>query len=222
MVPGSVKALRFSGEELIEAVDRERELAAKQLHDSLSQTVAAVALIGQLLQRGLERDQSHAQLQAYGEQLGEVTQEAMRQVRQLALRWQCSGKAKAPEDDGALATDLECYVKAVDQSRSCVLEITGEGPDPEPAVACQILRIAQEAIDLVPSSEDASGIELFLRRGPDALELEIRAAGLGRVDLESVDLLSGAGLLRLRSELMGAELETGDGRLVCRLLSEGG
>lgn len=174
------------------AVAKERNRLARELHDSVTQTIFSMTLASQSAAILLERepDQVNAQL----DRLGELTQNALAEIHILVSEL-------AP--DALDREDLESALRReVERRESDGVEVTLDtewpsvgtpGTEPlSPSEQQGLFRIAQEALNNVVKHSGASEASIRLRlRSPVAMEVEDRGRGF---DLRQAKGGSGIGL----------------------------
>ena len=159
------------------AVARERNRVARELHDSVTQTIFSMTLAGQSAAVLLEREPAKADAQL--ERLVQLAESALADMRTLVSEL---------KPDALAGGDLvEAIRRDVDRrSRdglNVVLEVEGapSGPSAQPlsqAEEAALLRITQEAINNVAKHAGTSEATVRLRLG-ERPRLEIRDRGKG-------------------------------------------
>jgi signal transduction histidine kinase/ligand-binding sensor domain-containing protein len=156
----------------------ERSRVARELHDTLLQSMAAVGmhLVG-LRRRLRSSDQTTARSL---EQIENMVTASLEETRRFVwdLREQSLGKG----DLGVALKRLAERITA-DQPVACQVDVVGQ-PAPVPnTVQGELFRIAQEAMTNAIKHAGATGIAVRLEHRPDGLELSIADDGKG-FDLE--------------------------------------
>jgi signal transduction histidine kinase len=155
------------------SIVEERNRLARELHDSVTQRLFALRLTGEAAADLLERDVAAARTQL--ERLHELTGEAIEELRAviLALR-------PATIESEGLAATLAKHVDLLRRAygREIRLELAGR-PEPPPAAATEVLRIAQEALQnaLRHSGAERFTVSLEARGGSIVLRVEDEGEG---------------------------------------------
>lgn len=191
--------LRASAEEA--AVAAERNRIARDLHDSVSQTLFSASLIAEVLPRLWSRD--HEESLRRLEELKVLTRGALAEMRSLLLELRPSALIEV--EIGELLRQLTEAASA--RARIPVaLRIEGASPLPqEVKIACY--HIAQEALNNVIKHARARQAEVCLRLEPDLVDLEIRDDGHGFVHHEVTPEHLGLTIMGERADGVGGSLQ---------------
>jgi nitrate/nitrite-specific signal transduction histidine kinase len=183
------------------AVLEERSRLARDLHDSVTQTLFSATLIAEVLPRLWDRDQEHGQARL--QELRELTRGALAEMRTLLLELRPKALFEAP-----LPELLEQLSEStVGRARIPVeLEIVGSCPIPDDTKVA-LYRIAQEALNNVVKHSNADTASIKLICQPDQVLLSIRDNGSG-FDPEKVssDHL-GLSIMKERSDQLDITLD---------------
>jgi PAS domain S-box-containing protein len=204
------KRLQVLSARLIGAQEEERKRLARELHDDLSQQIAALSLATGNLKRQIPVERAEARTQAdaiHGKlvQLAEGVRRMSHELHPAVLQY--SGLAPALrsycEEFGAL-TGLEIALG---------IEGSFEGVAPDAALC--LFRVAQEALRNVAKHAKISKASVELRRADGVLKLRIADGGVG-METGSAASKAGLGLLNIqeRARLVGGkvEIESGPGK----------
>lgn len=163
--------LRAQSAEL--AVRAERNRIARDLHDSVSQTLFSAGIIAEVLPRLWSRD--HEESMRRLSELRTLTRGALAEMRTLLLELRPAALIEV--EIGELLRQLVEGASA--RARVPVaLSIDGDAPlSQEVKIACY--QIAQEALNNVIKHARASEASVALTRDPDAIQLEVRDNGRG-------------------------------------------
>jgi signal transduction histidine kinase len=155
------------------AVAAERNRIARDLHDSVTQTLFSASLIGEVLPRLWEIDQDEARKRV--EELRQLTRGALAEMRMLLLELRPAQINQVP-----LGDLLKHLVEATTgRARiSIALMVQGECPLPE-CVHNSLYRIAQEALNNVAKHSGATQAAVALRWAGGGVELGITDNGRG-------------------------------------------
>jgi signal transduction histidine kinase len=208
-------AARHAAEADFALLTAERTRLARDLHDTLEQTLASTAL--QLdAARGFFReqpDESERLMIAATEQLRESQSEVRRSIWNLR---------SVKLEEATLLDALQQLAKALADTNGPVVEVQslGEPVHVPPGVASHMFRVAQEGVTNALKHAQAKRITIELRSPPDAMELRIIDDGCGfEPTTAAVNGHFGLRGLRERAKLLGAKLDLqsapGQGTRVC-------
>jgi signal transduction histidine kinase len=190
----------------------ERTRLARELHDSVTQSLYSVTLFAQAAASHLENGDS-ATAAAHLTDLRETAQEALGEMRLLIYELRPLGL-----EEKGLAAILQERLDAVETRAGiqCKLRVEGEGEIPLD-VQAELFHIAQEALNNVLKHARARNVEVRLRGGETGLTLEIQDDGAG-FDAATVKR-GGMGMVGMRERVqrMGGVLsiESEPGRGTC-------
>lgn len=156
------------------AVSEERNLLARELHDSIAQGLAFMNLQVQMLDDAL-RHSDLRQAQSTLAMLRQGVQESYDDVRELLVHF----RTRVAKQDlgGAIGAALR---RLADQSGIATeLELEGGGAPLDAEVETQALYILQEALSNVRKHAQAKSVHVALRRGVHGLTLVVRDDGVG-------------------------------------------
>ena len=209
----AMEGLRASALEREAAVAQERALIARELHDSVAQSLAFLKIQAQLLRdaiakgRDAARDQSLAELDA-------GVRECYADVRELLVHF----RTRTQDED--IEEALRVTLSKFEHQSGLPAELTmaGQGLPLAPDVQIQVLHIVQEALSNVRKHAGARSVQLVVQRHPQ-WRFEVRDDGQG-FDPAAVppdSLHVGLGIMRERAERIGARisLDTQAGQGTC-------
>lgn len=196
------------------AVAAERDRLARELHDSVTQTLFSASLMADVLPLIWERDQAQAQQSL--EELSQLTRGALAEMRTLLLEL----RPPAALSEASIIDLLRQLGEATTGRARLPVSVEVDCPQPPPAeVRVALYRIAQEALNNVAKHASASRAAISLRcvpghdrpnNGPtkpvEWLELRICDDGRG---FQSGPISSehlGLNIMRERAETIGAKL----------------
>jgi signal transduction histidine kinase len=191
------------------AAAEERNRIARELHDSVTQSMYSVSIVAEALPRLLERNLEEAKRNAA--YLRQTTLGALAEMRTLLFELRPATLEKA-----GLDVLLQQLADVLTGRARVPVEITIEGEGKLPNdVKIGLYRIAQEAFNNMARHARATCAWASLRRGSDGAILVIRDDGRG-FDLESIPPEHmGMRIMRERAEEIGAvltvESQPGDG-----------
>lgn len=199
----AMENLRLDGLAKEAAVSQERNLLARELHDSIAQSLAFLKIQVQLMRDALAGGDARRIQSVLGE-IDAGVRESYGDVRELLLHFRTRANAESIEP--ALETTLrkfehQCGIKAA-------LQMQGEGLPLTPDLQIQVLHIVQEALSNVRKHARASQVWLDVQQQPhwrfevrdDGIGFETDAPGRGESHV-------GLRIMAERAERIGARLE---------------
>ncbi len=212
--------LRTQAEEA--AAFAERSRLARELHDSVTQSLYSVTLYAEAVSRLLTAGDS-ASAVGHLQELRATAQEALREMRLLIFQ------LNPPSlEEGGLAAALQRRLDAVETRGGLKVALEVEGEERlEPALARELYQAAQEALNNVVKHSRARRVTVRLEFAADATRLAITDDGPG-FDVEQARRGGGLGLRGLgeRVQRIGATLRIdsapGEGTRVLIDLPAGG
>jgi two-component system nitrate/nitrite sensor histidine kinase NarX len=169
----AMEGLRAAALEREAAVAQERSLLARELHDSIAQSLAFLKIQSQLLRVALNKhdaDKTHAAL----EELDQGLRESISDVRELLIHF----RTRTNSDDIANALQETLQKFQHQTSLPARLEMEGDGLPLPADVQVQVLHIIQEALSNVRKHSQASHVSLEVSKGP-AWRFVVRDNGIG-------------------------------------------
>jgi signal transduction histidine kinase len=182
------------------AAFEERQRLARELHDSVTQTLCALGMLGRTLPKIWERDAAEGRQALMS--LDEMTQSALAEMRTLLLelRPDTMVEAELPDLLRQLAAGLRSRASApID------LEIVGSLTLP-PEVHVTLYRVAQEALANASRHAGASRVKLTLSCSEDSATLRVVDDGIGFDPTHVVAGHLGLIIMRERTNAIGAAL----------------
>jgi len=197
------------------AVSQERALLARELHDSIAQSLVFLKIQVSLLRQALQRADA-AQIE---QTLGEIDAgvlESTNDVRELLVHF----RTRTNHDDmeHALRTTLQKFEHQ--SGIKTELDLRGQALELPHDVQLQVLHVVQEALSNVRKHAHASRVWLQVERGPQ-WRFRVRDNGRGFVARAPADSDTHVGLhiMRERAERIGASVridsQPGHGTEVC-------
>jgi signal transduction histidine kinase len=195
------------------AVVEERNRLARELHDSVTQTLFSATLIAEVLPRIWEQDPDQGRQRM--QELRELTRGALAEMRTLLLELRPAALAEA--ELGDLLRQLAASVTG--RARVPIVVHTGDACSqdacPLPAeVKAAFYRIAQEALNNVAKHAGNCQAEVILRCQAGQVELLISDDGSGFDPTDVPPDHLGLGIMRERAAQVGARL-TIDSKAEC-------
>jgi signal transduction histidine kinase len=190
------------------AAVKERNRIARELHDSVTQTMYSVSIVAEALPRLLERNLEEAKRNAG--YLRQTTLGALAEMRTLLFELRPDSLAKA-----SLNVLLQQLADVLTGRTRVPVDVTIEGQANLPLdVKIALYRIAQEAFNNIYKHANATRAWATLRQEPDQIILVIRDNGQGFDPTTVPDERLGLRIMRERAADIGANLtlETAPGQ----------
>ncbi|WP_353929313.1 sensor histidine kinase [Okeanomitos corallinicola TIOX110] len=190
------------------AVEEERNRLARDLHDSVSQTLFSVATIAETVPRVWQRHPEIAQEKL--EELAGLAQGALAEMRSLLIELRPSGLR-----DKLLGELLKQLTKAV-QGRAkiqIITTVTGDQPLPE-EVKLVFYRVTQEALNNIIKYAQSTQVDVTFQGNSEYIKLSIFDNGCGFDVKDTSSGHLGIEIMRERAESIGAnfQLESSPGK----------
>ena len=199
----AIENLRLNALELEAAVSQERTFLARELHDSIAQSLAFTKIQVQLMRDAIA-SRDAARMQQVIDEIDVGVRECYGDVRELLVHFRT--RANAEDIEPALQTTLR---KLEHQSGLVThFNVTGQGLPLPPDVQIQVLHIVQEALSNVRKHADATRVWLDVAKQPQ-WQIEVRDDGAG-FDVASGppdETHVGLRIMSERAERIGATLE---------------
>lgn len=161
------------------AISEERNRLARELHDSVTQSLFSMTLMCQALPKILERDPQRARERI--DRLNELGRGALAEMRALIFEL----RPAALEDEG-LATALTKHANAFQSREGVMVHLTIEGERRLPAATEEgIFRVAQEALNNIAKHAGAKQVTVRLSLTETQAELTVSDDGVGFDDAAS-------------------------------------
>ncbi|MGV3571683.1 MAG: type IV pili methyl-accepting chemotaxis transducer N-terminal domain-containing protein [Ramlibacter sp.] len=169
----AMEGLRAAAMEREGAVVEERGLIARELHDSIAQSLAFTKMQVQLLRGAMQRDDQPG-VQRILDEVDAGVRESYADVRELLLHF----RTRIGEADmvAALRTTLQKFEHQTGVPAQ--LAVDGHGIPPAPDVQVQALHILQEALSNVRKHAGATRVDLRVSAAPH-WRFEVRDDGRG-------------------------------------------
>ncbi len=199
----AMENLRLNALEKEAAVSEERHLIARELHDSIAQSLAFLKIQVQLMRDAVQSG-SALQIQQVLEEIDVGVRECYGDVRELLMHFRT--RTNAEDIEPALATTLLKFEHQT--GLKTALSITGHGLPLSPDLQIQVLHIMQEALSNVRKHARASMVWLDVQQQP-LWRFEVRDDGIGfTADPDALDETHvGLRIMRERAKRIGASLE---------------
>ena len=211
----AMEGLRATALEREAAVGEERSMLAREMHDSIAQSLAFLKIQTQLLRdavaRGdeVKRDRSMAELEV-------GVRECTADVRELLVHFRT--RTSDEDIESALRSTLSKFEHQTGMATGLTMQ--GHGLPLAPDVQIQVLHMVQEALSNVRKHSGATRVDLRVHRHP-CWRFEVHDNGIG-FDPAAVapdSLHVGLGIMRERAQRIGAAVQMqaapGRGTRVC-------
>ncbi len=185
------------------AVSEERNLLARELHDSIAQSLAFLKIQVQLMREALASE-DRPRVQAVVDEIDAGVRESYGDVRELLVHFRT--RTNAEDIEPALQTTLRKFEHQ--SGIAATLQIQGHGLPLPPATQVQVLHIVQEALSNVRKHAHAHQVWLDVQQQP-RWRFELRDDGIGFVadDPARAETHVGLGIMAERATRIGATLE---------------
>jgi len=213
----ALEGLRAAALEREAAVGEERALLARELHDSIAQSLAFLKIQAGLLRNAVNRQQA-AQVQTTLDELDAGLKESINDVRELLVHFRT--RTNTGDIESALQETLQKFQHQTGLPTR--LQTEGEGLPLPADVQVQVLHVVQEALSNVRKHADASHVSLHVHKGSQ-WRLVVRDNGNGYdTGQQHGETHVGTKIMRERAERIGAtvsiESVPGQGTTVTLLL----
>jgi two-component system nitrate/nitrite sensor histidine kinase NarX len=165
--------LRLNALEKEAAVSQERHLLARELHDSIAQSLAFLKIQVQLMRDAIKTCESKEAVNIL-EEIDAGVRESYSDVRELLLHFRT--RTNTEDIEPALATTLQKFEHQ--SGIKSTLTVQGQGLPLAPDVQIQVLHIIQEALSNVRKHARASQAWLVVQQLP-FWRFEVRDDGIG-------------------------------------------
>jgi len=199
----AMENIRLHALERESAVAQERSFIARELHDSIAQSLAFLRIQVQLMQDALAQDDP-GQAKAVLQEIDTGVRESYADVRELLMHFRT--RTNTEDIEPALRTTLRKFELQSDVPTS--LHIEGQGMPLAPDRQIQVLHIVQEALSNIRKHAQARRVWLDVRQQPHwRFEIRDDGGGFDTVLGEHDETHVGLRIMRERAERIGAELE---------------
>lgn len=196
--------LRLNSCEKEAAVSQERHLLARELHDSIAQSLAFLKIQVQLMRDALKTNNA-ANIKQVLEEIDMGVKESYNDVRELLLHFRT--RTNVEDIEPALATTLRKFEHQSGVATS--LSMQGQSMPLSPDLQIQVLHIVQEALSNVRKHARASQVWLQVQQQPQ-WRFEVRDNGIGfhANELDELDETHvGLRIMMERAQRIGAQLD---------------
>ncbi|MBX3606069.1 MAG: type IV pili methyl-accepting chemotaxis transducer N-terminal domain-containing protein [Piscinibacter sp.] len=170
---GAMENLRLNALEKEAAVAQERSFIARELHDSIAQSLAFLKIQVQLLRDALHRG-DRQQLEQVAQEIDTGVRESYGDVRELLVHFRT--RTNGEDIEPALQTTLRKFEHQ--SGLAAQLQVGGHGLPLAPDLQVQVLHIVQEALSNVRKHARASRVWVDVQQQPQ-WRFEVRDDGIG-------------------------------------------
>jgi two-component system nitrate/nitrite sensor histidine kinase NarX len=200
---GAMENLRLNALGLEAAVSQERSFLARELHDSIAQSLAFLKIQVQLMRDAI----ANGDPQQVQHVLGEIdlgVRESYGDVRELLMHFRT--RTNAEDIEPALMTTLRKFEHQT--GLKTMLKMQGDGLPLTPDTQIQVLHIVQEALSNVRKHARAGQVWLDVQKQPQ-WRLEVRDDGLGfsGPNGQQDETHVGLRIMAERAERLGADFD---------------
>jgi PAS domain S-box-containing protein len=185
--------------EIAEATARaaleERQRLARDLHDSVTQSLYSVTLLAEVARRRARAGDAAATLEQI-DRLGELSQQCLREMRLLVYELR-----PAMVEEVGLVGALRQRLEAVEQRSGVRVQLMADDDHRIPlSMQDELFRVAEEALNNALKHAQASNLTVHLRTANGTVELDIADNGRG-FDPGQAELSGGQGLSNMRERV---------------------
>jgi two-component system nitrate/nitrite sensor histidine kinase NarX len=197
------------------AVSEERTMLARELHDSIAQSLAFMKIQMTLLRQAMQAGDAQDAAQVIDE-LDAGIRESTNDVRELLVHFRT--RANGDDIEQALRTTLRKF--ELQSGLEAHLHLEGDGLALPSDVQLQVLHVIQEALSNARKHAQASAVWVNVQRGP-RWRFSVRDDGRGFLPAapDATDTHVGLHIMRERAQRIGARLQVdsqpGRGTEVC-------
>lgn len=195
--------LRLNALEKEAAVSQERHLLARELHDSIAQSLAFLKIQVQLMRDAIKTC-NETEIAKILEEIDAGVRESYGDVRELLLHFRT--RTNTEDIEPALTTTLHKF--ELQSGIKATLSMQGQGLPLAPDVQIQVLHIVQEALSNVRKHAHASQAWLDVQQQP-TWRFEVRDDGIGfNPDTDQFDETHvGMRIMNERAQRIGAQID---------------
>ena len=200
---GAMENLRLNALEREAAVAQERTFIARELHDSIAQSLAFLKIQVQLMRDALDSGDEQRVERVLSE-IDAGVRESYGDVRELLVHFRT--RTNSEDIEPALLTTLRKFEHQT--GLKAPMQVQGNGIPLSPDVQVQVLHIVQEALSNVRKHARATRVWMDVQQQPQ-WRFEVRDDGTGFVDARDTGDETHVGLriMAERAERIGAALD---------------
>ena len=200
----AMESLRVTALEREAAVAQERSLIARELHDSIAQSLAFLKIQTQLLRDAIAKGNTAARDRSVSE-LEVGVRECYADVRELLVHFRTR---TSDEDIGhALRSTLSKFEHQTGLKGALIMG-SAEGLPLPPDVQVQVLHIVQEALSNIRKHAQATQVTMSVQRHPVwTFSITDNGCGFASQEVAPDSLHVGLGIMKERAALIHADLQ---------------
>ena len=185
------------------AVSQERSLLARELHDSIAQSLSFLKIQVSLLRQAIER-QDVGKIQLTLDEIDLGVRESTNDVRELLVHFRT--RTDTEDIEQALRTSLRKFEHQ--SGLKALLRFHGHGVELPSDVQLQVLHVVQEALSNVRKHARASEVQVDVFRGPQwVFQVIDNGCGFVPSDGSPDETHVGLHIMRERAERIGAKVD---------------
>jgi len=182
------------------AAHEERHRLARELHDSVSQTLFTCRAMSETALRRWEKDPDSAY--ELIQDVNQLSMTALSEMRILLLELRPTALTRI-----SLKQLFEQYLQPIQERREFKLVLSlDELPSLDPAVQIALYRITQEALNNIDKHAQATRVEVSVQDTPTQVELKIADDGIGFDEDDADSTTLGLGIMRERAGEIDASI----------------
>ncbi len=162
------------------AVSEERNLLARELHDSIAQGLAFLNLQVQMLEGAISSN-DHNDMAQILTRIRQAVQESYDDIRELLVHF----RTRIGQQNLDAAIEAALRRLAEQTGIATHFDVQGDGAALDPETETQLLYIVQEALSNVRKHANARVVRIWLRRGLEGLSVSVRDDGIGFDDVDT-------------------------------------
>ncbi|MCL4747738.1 MAG: type IV pili methyl-accepting chemotaxis transducer N-terminal domain-containing protein [Burkholderiaceae bacterium] len=199
----AIETIRLDAQDREAAVAEERQMLARELHDSIAQSLAFMKIQVQMLRAALGKGDEDA-VRTTLEEIDTGVRESYGDVRELLVHFRT--RTSHEDIEHALRTTLSKFEHQT--GVRAALEMSGQGLPLRPDVQIQLLHVIQEALSNVRKHARAQRVSLRVAQGAVwRFEVIDDGVGFGAEGGVAGPIHVGIGIMRERAQSVGATIE---------------
>lgn len=203
----AMEGFRAAALEREAAIGEERAMLARELHDSIAQSLSFLKIQVQLARVATQREQT-GQVQTALNELDAGLRESINDVRELLVHF----RTRTNTDDVESALQETLHKFKHQTGLQATLQIQGEGLPLPADVQIQVLHVLQEALSNVRKHAIASKVSLEVTKGP-CWRFVVRDDGVGfDIEQRKGEAHVGLNIMSERSQQIGATVDVSSSR----------
>jgi len=184
------------------AVSEERAMIARELHDSIAQSLSFLKIQVALLRQAVQRGDAARVERAIGE-IDTGVRESTNDVRELLLHFRT--RTNSDDIEQAIRTTLQKFEHQ--SGLHTHLDLQGHGMALQPDVQLQVLHVLQEALSNVRKHAQARDVFVTVERGPQwRFRVRDNGRGFEPAPRDAPDTRVGLHIMKERAERIGAQV----------------